>query len=946
MSNSTDYHKLLDMSYAYFRDLICTADNINKFLDIGQSILKDTGVSREEAYAEIERIHTVTVLDSSSVLEDHGDHVEWFNKSTGNGLEREIDWHFWEHLESYLTIDKNWPKGVIESINREANSVLARLEDPTRPGSWDRRGMVMGSVQSGKTANYTGLICKAIDAGYSLIVVLAGVHNSLRSQTQGRLNEEVLGYDLDRVQKYSGQADNVGVRRMFENHRVVYTLTSSNEKGDFKKTVADQAGMIPSPEGPPIIMVVKKHISILKNLVDWATAVIGQRDDRGNRVVRGVPLLVIDDECDYASVNTNRTVLDEDGRVNEECDPAKTNQRIRELLNSFQKSAYIGYTATPYANIFIHHDQQHPIYGEDLFPRNFVISLPQPTNYVGPGKVFGVERQMEEDIEEQGSERGPSRIVRFIDDSDDIIPPRHNKNQPVDRLPESLAEAVRAFLISCAVRRLRGSKPSHNSMLIHVTRFTNVQGLVKILIERLLTNYINRIKSGSDRLTDFEDLWQTDFVPTTGHFDGEYGAVLHTWEDVVEHLYPVARRIRVGEINGTSEDSLAYRTAEMNARAKEDRGELVSWEEKGEQVIAIGGDKLSRGLTLDGLTVSYYLRSCRMYDTLMQMGRWFGYRDGYLDMCRIYTTQELAEWYRHIASATEELREELEYMADINAEPKDFGLKVLDHPGQLAITSAGKRRNAQSINLSYAGRISETIVFDLEKSSENIKALERLIQAAEAEGDTGKSAKTGILHWKKVSPETVILYLQEYKTHSESVRLVDPKKIAQFIAGQVQQGNNDLAEWDVAVLSRRDEKGHKLTINGEIIRCLRRKPMVPISNRVLKIRRLVSPSDEWIDFTDSEKEAARKQWIRLRKEPGKEEPHAGKRPSGPAIRAARPKERGLLLIYPISYHDTDGQQYGMEKGNEVTGFAVSFPASDSAYQVSYQVNTVYQDEED
>ena len=945
MTNNKKYQTILGMSYAYFRDRVCTAENINKFLDYQQSMLTDAGVSRNEAYAELERIHTVTVLDSSYVLEDHGDHIEWFNESTSNGLKREIEWHLWHHLEGYLTSYKHWPRGVIESIDREANSVLARIEDPKRPGSWDRRGMVMGSVQSGKTANYTGLICKAIDAGYSLIIVLAGVHNSLRSQTQSRLNEEILGYDLERVQEFSGQADKIGVRLLFRQHRIVQTLTSSSEKGDFKKAVADQAGIIPGPDGHPIIMVVKKHVSILKNLVDWATAVIGQPDDRGNRIVKDVPLLVIDDECDYASVNTKRTVLDEDGKVNEDCDPARTNQRIRELLNSFKKSAYIGYTATPFANIFIHHERQHRIYGDDLFPRNFIISLPQPTNYIGPERVFGVEVQTDNTTTDLEEEKGPARIVRFIDDSDDIIPPQHKKGLVVDILPESLAEAVRAFLISCAVRRLRGCTPSHNSMLIHVTRFTNVQGQIKILVERLLRNYVDRIRSGSDSLADFRVLWETDFVPTSDHVATEYSTDTHTWEEVLEHLYPIARRLRVVEINGTSEDSLAYRNAEIAARIIELRGNKVLWEEKGEQIIAIGGDKLSRGLTLDGLTVSYYLRSCRMYDTLMQMGRWFGYRDGYLDVCRIYTTRELAEWYRHIASASKELRDELDYMALINAEPKDFGLKVLDHPGQLAITSIGKRRDAQSVNLSFSGRISETIVFDLQKSAENLKALERLIQAADAEGKPGKKSGSGILHWEKVNAEAVVRYLQEYKTHSEAVRLVDPEKIAKFILKQLKQSTVDLLEWDIAVLSLRGQEGHELTIDDKTIRCLRRKPMAPIINNVLKIRRLVSPSDEWIDFTENEKETAREKWIELRKEKGKSLPPEGSLPSGPAIRAARPKRRGLLLVYPISHDGSDAQRYGMEEGSEVTGFAVSFPSSDTTFQVNYQVNTVFQDEE-
>jgi len=477
MNSSEEYKRILRMSYGFFSDILCTPESIEDFLDMVKKKLDTAGVSREEAYNDLEHYHTITMLDSSSILDDHGDHQEWFNPSTNHGLNRDIEWHFWHHFEDYLASRKNWPKGVVESIDRDSSAVLARLEDPLRTGAWDRRGMVMGSVQSGKTANYTGLICKAIDAGYRLIVVLAGVHNSLRSQTQYRLNEEVLGYDLDKVQEFRGQAARIGVRAMFTDHRTAQTLTSSNEAGDFKRAVAEQAGIIPSADGSPILLVIKKHVSILRNLIEWSTAIVGVQDDAGRRIVTDVPLLVIDDECDYASVNTRKVVLDENGRVDAECDPAKTNQRIRELLNSFSKSAYVGYTATPFANIFIHHDQKHPLYGEDLFPRNFIISLPQPTNYVGPEQLFGL-------LEESADGRQTAgQLVRYVEDSEGLLPASHKKDLIVNEIPASLEEAVRAFLISCAVRRMRGCSPPHNSMLIHVTRFIFVQEQARNLVE-------------------------------------------------------------------------------------------------------------------------------------------------------------------------------------------------------------------------------------------------------------------------------------------------------------------------------------------------------------------------------------------------------------------------------------------------------------------------------
>ena len=137
-----------------------------------------------------------------------------------------------------------------------------------------------------------------------------------------------------------------------------------------------------------------------------------------------------------------------------------------------------------------------------------------------------------------------------------------------------------------------------------------------------------------------------------------------SWEEVSSQLPDVVSDIQVRMINGTAKDALDY----------------SEYEGAGLKVIAIGGDKLARGLTLEGLCVSYFLRASRMYDTLMQMGRWFGYRPGYLDLCRLYTTPDLSEWFGHIADAAEELREEFDIMAATGATPREYGLKVQSHP--------------------------------------------------------------------------------------------------------------------------------------------------------------------------------------------------------------------------------------------------------------------------
>ena len=926
MAENKDFESLKKMSYGFFSVHSCTPTTIDQFIDtVGRSVGL-AGMDRDELFDLLERMHQVTIYGTDAVLDDHGDHEEWFNPSTGVGLNREIDWHFWSHYETFLISGKNWPKDVVANLDSETNKILSRIEDPHRTGQWDRRGMVIGSVQSGKTANYTGLIAKAIDAGYKLIVVLAGVHNSLRSQTQFRLNDEILGYHLDKVEKFSDQARVAGVREMFPDHKIIQTLTNATDLGDFNKPAAVRAGIVPNRSGPATILVVKKHVSILKNLVDWATSIIGRRDSKNRYVVEDVPMLVIDDECDYASVNTKRVALDENGKVDPECDPTKTNQRIRELLATFHQSVYVGYTATPFANIFIHHEQSHPVYGSDIFPRNFIACLPQPTNYTGPERLFGLNAN-----EAAGIGAKPALpLLREVVDGDVVFPPSHKKDLAVGILPDSMKEAIRAFLIACAVRRIRNSSPAHNSMLVHVTRFTDVQAQVHSLIERELKKYVSRIRSGTDSLADFKTLWDSDFVTTSTEMKDEFGASIASWEEVVANLYPVVRRIKVKSINGSAKESLDYRLSELETRSRQKNGEVVPWEERGENVISVGGDKLSRGLTLDGLTVSYYLRASKMYDTLMQMGRWFGYREGYEDLCRIYTTSSLSTWYRFIATATIELKNELKYMELVGMEPREFGLKVLDHPGQLAVTSAGKRRNSQKIKLSFSGRRTATIVFDLAKAESNFNALTKLIEECENEVGRPNTREDKKLIYNNVSPDNVIRYLEAYQTDAEAAKVVDPRRIAQFIKDQQAHGNNDLTEWSVAVIS---VSSREFQLAGHSLSCAERIPNAPIEGNCLKIGTLISPSDEWLDFSEEERQILIAQ--------------NGGDLTGEEIRGKRPPNRGLLIVYPIcSPNDSKYGEYGRAPDPIVTGIAVSFPASKTTREVEYQVNAVFQDAEE
>ena len=754
MTDYTTLNMVIAASTSWFNDHPFTDQSLKEFLETFKQSWPE--LDEVAAYERINELHNISMVGISASMEDNDNHEPWFNTTTNDALNREIGWHYWKYYHDYLKQKKNpIPQKVLDELDTVTSQVLSKLEDPHREGAWDRRGLVMGSVQSGKTGNYTGLIAKAIDSGYKFIVILTGTHNSLRSQTQVRVNEELLGYNLEKMQNISsGASYRVGVGKRFmlhRGHREIQTLTTSSEKGDFKKKQASSVNPILAK---PHVLIIKKNTSILKNLNEWISVYASA--DGGK--VKDVPLLVIDDECDQASVNTKKTKTDLE--TNEVInDPTKTNEKIRELLNLFNKSAYIGYTATPYANIFIHSEKKHQSLGRDLFPRNFIFSLTKPTNYIGPEKYFGLND--DDDMEDP-----PLPLTTTVRDAEIIFPPKHKKDLHVSQLPYSLKYAVKQYLLACTARMLRETSNIHNSMLVHVTRYTAVQNSVCDLITKELQILKNRIGDSEDELEDLQKVWNDDFVPTTKtmiSLDWTKETDQHTWEEIVDKLPTMIQKIQVKQINGSAKDTLQYKEAEDASEGKN-----LPWEQRGIHIIAVGGDKLSRGLTLEGLTVSYYLRASTMYDTLMQMGRWFGYRPGYLDLCRINTTSDLVTSFAQIATAEKDLNEQFIEMARMGATPEEFGLAVREDPGMLVVTNLGKRRDTRLLDLSFAGKCKETIVLRTDSSEHNIDVLDILIRAAKTTGERNEKENQNF-HWKNISSKIITTFLQGYKGHFTGV---------------------------------------------------------------------------------------------------------------------------------------------------------------------------------
>lgn len=906
-------------------------------VDLALTVLgsQEAAVERDSVIAELIRRFSHWI-GRDSTLRDERDHVPWLR------AERKRDWRYWHRLQSLL--ERRLSIDVVSALDRSTDEVLGLLEDPLRSGAWDRRGLVVGHVQSGKTSSYSALICKAADAGYKIIIVLAGLHNNLRSQTQVRLEEAFLGYETS-ANRDPGRLFGVGEIDS-DPHIHPHCATTRLDKGDFSTAVAKHFAV--SPEERPWLFVVKKNKTVLTRLLKWIQGHVADATDSttGRRIVTNLPLLVIDDESDHASVDTGEQVFNADGTPDEEHQPRAINSLIRKILHSFAKKAYVGYTATPFANIFIHRRGMTLEEGPDLFPQSFIVNLAAPSNYVGPTRVFGVRSP-------QGRS-GALPLIRIFDDhsaedgKSGWMPPKHNKeHKPLcggeDRMPASLEAAILAFVLACAVRELRGQGGEHASMLVHVTRFTNVQREVARQVEGFVNRLRQRLWRGVDDATVVEQLrrmWFDDIVPTSAAVSSELRqAQISTpeWSDVEKRAREVVADIKVRMINGTARDALDY----------------TEHAEKGLKVIAIGGEKLSRGLTLEGLCCSYFVRTTKMYDTLMQMGRWFGYRPGYLDLCRLYTTGELVDWFGHIADASDELREEFDAMVESGATPADYGLRVQSHP-VLLVTSPLKMRTARTLQLSFSGELLETVALHRDDSplESNLRCADRLIERMGAPSQSGRIKRdrdSGIHEWdghlwEGVKPELIRDFFESFVTHPAS-RKVNSKLLGDFVASMASGG--ELDSWTVAVLGGGAGGNHKFSNGIEITGMLHRVAERITADRY-SIGRLLSPRDEAIDLDGPAWTAAleltRRAW---KEDPGRrhdrEQPDL---PNGPAIRRIRgrgadgippARERGLLLIYPLNPRGA-GDGVFPERTRPVIGFGVSFPSSDAGVKVEYKVD--------
>lgn len=793
------------------------------------------------------------------------DHRPWLE-----ARRHQISFNYWRRYRDLL-VGSGFGSKVVNRLDEVTDQILDLSGDPADEGSWSRRGLVVGHVQSGKTANYVGLINKAADAGYRLIILIAGIHSNLRSQTQERIDQGFVGRDSDQLLSRNRNAPFLGVGKI---NRSFSAVAYTSRAYDFTRSRADGLGISILNLAQPAIFVIKKNKSILTNLIEWlaGTSLAGDR--------LTLPMLVIDDEADNASVNTAR---DPDR-------PNAINKLIRSLLKISTRNSYIGYTATPFANIFIDPDSETELFEQDLFPRNFIVGLDAPTNYVGAQDYFLADE--------------PSgRMTIPLADTDDWLPLSHKIDVAVDDLPGSLVQAIDGFVIAKAIRILRGQSKGHHSMLVNVSRFTGVQGRVASRIREFVERTQQAIENRF-ALPAAKALRDPTMKRLHDSWTALYESPSETWERIQPLLHQAAAPVKVVEVNASSGPG----TLDYRAHA-----------DTGLNVIAVGGNSLSRGFTLEGLTMSYFLRNTQMYDTLLQMGRWFGYRDGYKDLCRLYIQPDALDWYAHIAEATEELRREIRRMEHVGLTPMDFGLAVRSHPGSLIVTARNKMRSATQIarEIGLANKLVESsllyadgkpVARNLELTRELAAALLDSTSQYRSKPLSNRPASSVIV--PEVTLAVVSTFIQQFALPPSNPEMT-PGPLVEY------SQRRGFTHWDVVIASSSDAKAGDIEVFGTTrigLQSRNASRRGPAGRDVLSIsgnkRRVASRGIEAAGLSIDEDAAARQEWKSNPKNAGRSIPDS-------VFRAHR--SRPLLMLHLLKVRVADAE-VGVH-----AAYGISFP---------------------
>ena len=910
-------------------------EDIDSFIDraIMLSGLNCDDETRTRLYIDMEYEYKIVHNKGQAIFDDYDEKRDWYSNM------KIRDNFFWSRYKDYL-------------INHTSISRISinLLDDTTLPDIMNclgnpndelnaprlRRGLIIGDVQSGKTATYTGLICKAADAGYKVVILLTGITENLRRQTQVRIDEGIVGITLKKEGRVE-QFPRVGVG--MDNKQIKATSMTSTLNdfvGNCNKITMSLAS------NSLVLFVVKKNVSVLDRLLNWLR-------DQNIDPVKGcvdVPMLLIDDEADNASVNTRK----------DETDPTRTNKLIRQICNLFMNATYVGFTATPFANVFIDPDSVNAMQHADLFPEHFIYALEAPSNYVGADKIFYPEgpyfgnlRYITDIIEPDYTSEEYRDLSQNNPEVLNAGPFYYKHKKEWDgELPSSLREAIICFCLGNVIRDARGQGKEPRSMLVNMSRFIHVQKVITEHVAQVFEDLYNDI-----RVNFSDDSSKNQHLPLYGE--------LHTlWDRHFRH------------VNDMTFDRISQKSALLNAMEKievkmvngsKQSASLNYKENPSLRVIAVGGLALSRGLTLEGLMVSYFYRNTATFDVLMQMGRWFGYRHGYEDIFQIWTSQTSAMWYAEISRASAELKNDIREMFDQHLTPKDFGIKVRDNCDELQITAYNKMRSAVSKEMLYSfyGNIYDTpyITTNIEHNKTNTQIVKELVASLFNQGyklkyadykkankDINDFSDGSSRYFVDVPKEIVIEFLRGIKYSMANPRF-DAKNIISFLEDSETTG---MGLWDIVFESGKSEEHYDLDGLRQI-KCMKRSIFSTNRNIIqLSARRRVMTGSMEGRFTLSESDIKTAEQAQRKKWEDDGENSTGRDIPVKAYFRFLPHRKPILVIMYIKPQPPTGDEDQMltdfrsALGKDcIVAFAVGSPGiQDEGKAIKYQVNKIFQ----
>lgn len=882
------------------------ADELSKrAFPIVSSILPQVGVTCAVTQAELEEVLLRTFesfrkkpagLNSAGTVFD----PTWMDR-----LDRS-SWKYWPNLATFLGEHLSPAPRSPDSIamlDTCSDDVLRWAGPPDCVGL--RKGLVLGYVQSGKTQNFTALISKAADCGYKLIIVLSGVDNELRKQTQMRIRRDILGAGTFFSEK--------GVP--IPQPRWEYF---TDEENDFRKPATRAAEILTNAS--PCCLVVKKHAGVLQKVIDWLTPAAEELK------ASPPPTLIIDDEADQASINTR----------GEDYDPTAINGRIRSIIRLFEsRCRYVAYTATPFANFFINSKAYADEYGHDLFPEHFLRALPLPAGYVGTADIYGLPAG----ILRNGKEVVASGICRIVTDRSDDFGRVHAQN-----IPAGLYQAVLAFYIGTAVTVLQRGRGEPSTMLVHVSHLNDDQEDNDSTVQACLLDLQSRVMSVTSSgllRTEFERLYLGDFVLNSGLRSAsakDLPGFDEVWSEIERLLNDSIIQVRV--VNGRRDSAPDFESPDSPDR-----------EFKG---ILVGGNLLSRGLTLKNLLVSYFLRRSAQADTMLQMARWLGYRRDYLHLMRIYTTIESQRDMEEIAGAEQDVRNQIEQMEAEGKTPREFVVRVRIRQDLLPTRRAAMQNaTATAVRRSFASALVETREFP-----ETDTEFENLLSRNKHNQDTVRTLLSSISStmipdsaWRRYSldGQCALGFIKELWFDKSDPSLgtnVVPGKLELLDYIEARQSESELTSWDVILCGLNSSRiGMVEVVPGVDTYPIERGREFYGNDSTSRISNLGEGKDEYTAATDEERRIA---------EAASPKP-VGKS-NGKSFRSLRDPRVGRIFVYPISAFSNDeargggkgkplyssGNRSRLVSGGYVLAFGISFPGSEDALsdQTEYYNHTV------